>query len=61
MIIATTGMGGSGKGEALKYLESKGLKSIVMRTVVENEIREKKIEVNNKTLREGGRTYCVAC
>ncbi len=52
MIIATTGMGGSGKGVVLKYLESKGLRSVVMRTVVENEMRSKGIEVTNKNLRE---------
>ncbi len=51
-IIATTGMGGCGKGEVLKYLESKGLKSVVMRTVVENKMKEEGIEVNNKNLRE---------
>ena len=51
-MIATTGMGGSGKGEVLKYLETRGLKSVVMRTVVENEMRENGIEVNNKNLRE---------
>ncbi len=45
-------MGGCGKGEALKYLENKGLKSVVMRTVVEDEMREKGVEVNNKNLRE---------
>lgn len=52
MIIATTGMGGCGKGEVLKYLEKKGFRSVVMRTVVEDEMRRKGVEVNNKNLRE---------
>lgn len=51
-VIASTGMPASGKGEFLKCLESKGIPSIVMRTVVEDEMKKKGIEVNNKNLRD---------
>lgn len=53
-IIATTGMPGSGKGEVLNYLKSKGTPAIVMRDVVEDEMKKKGIEINNRTLREFG-------
>ena len=51
-IIATTGMPGCGKGAFLSYVTKRKIPSIVMRTVVEDEMREKGIEVTNKNLRE---------
>jgi len=52
MIIATTGMPGSGKGEVLEFFKKKGIDSVVMRTVVEKKMKEQGIEVNNRNLRE---------
>ncbi len=51
-IIASTGMPGCGKGAFLRHVTKRGIPSIVMRTVVEDEMREKGIEVTNKNLRE---------
>lgn len=51
-IISTAGMPGSGKGEVLEYLKSKGISTLIMREVVQKEMEEKGIEVNNKNLRE---------
>jgi len=51
-VIATAGMPGSGKGEALKYFKEKDISAIVMREVVQKEMEKKGIEVNNKNLRE---------
>ncbi len=52
MLIATTGMPGSGKGAVLEFFRKKEIDSVVMRTVVEEKMKEDGIEVNNKNLRE---------
>lgn len=51
-IIAITGMPGAGKTEVRKIIEKKSVPVIVMRHVVEDEMRKKKIEPNNKNLRD---------
>jgi dephospho-CoA kinase len=51
-IIAITGMPGSGKKVLRQELEKRGISVVVMRHIVENEMREKGIEVTNVNLRE---------
>lgn len=51
-IIAITGMPGAGKTEVRKLIEKKGVPVVVMRHVIENEMREKKIKPTNKNLRD---------
>ena len=51
-IIAITGMPGAGKTETRKIMEKKGIPVVVMRHVVENEMRKKNIALTNKNLRE---------
>ncbi len=51
-IIAITGMPGSGKKTIRDELEKRGIPVFVMRTVVEDELREKGIEPTNEALRE---------
>lgn len=51
-IIAITGMPGSGKKSIREELEKKGIPVVVMRHVVEDELREKGIEPTNESLRE---------
>lgn len=51
-IVATTGMPGSGKGEALKFFEKAGIPAFVMRTVIQAELEKRGIPLNNRTLRE---------
>jgi dephospho-CoA kinase len=51
-LIALTGMPGAGKGEVKRIiLKAKEIPIVVMRTVVEDEMRSKGIEVNNRNLR----------
>jgi len=51
-IIAITGMPGSGKKSIRDELEKKGIPVLVMRHIVEDELREKGIEPTNESLRE---------
>lgn len=51
-ILAITGMPGSGKATIREALEKRGIPVLVMRHVVEDEMRAKGIEVNNVNLRE---------
>lgn len=51
-IISITGMPGAGKKIVRTELEKKGIPVVVMRHVVENKMRERGIEVNNRNLRD---------
>ncbi len=52
LVIAITGMPGSGKSTAVDLLKSEGLRSIRMGDAVRKEMTEKGLEINNVSLRK---------